>query len=416
MPRVQQYINDRNKYKVDHTYQRPDGAWSNEDDQCFIDSLLREEPIPIFFVNHDSSKQLFYIVDGQQRLNCISKFYDNKIKLSRKFSVEDNHGKTYNGENPLDDEQKKKFLEYNLTFHILEDYDDERVRVIFSRLQRGKPLQLGERLNAKPGNIVQCMRTLAAHPFLAKSTAVAQNRYGVYPDAARILFYEKYKAKQCGTNELFGFFDDNRHIDKSCAEYKNAIRVLNYLGKCFPPNDGHCRVFEKHAWVFAVYGMIRELQVAYSLIGHEGNIGAFVRGFHGKVYDEDFRKSKQDYQRFYDNIRGGWSEKIVALRRDTLIKEFLNKHKVLELDGKRQISDEDKIALFAAAHSSCERCGCAIKEYRDAEYHHRQRYSDGGKATKKNIMVLCPSCHDLIHGRSKLESPSEKEIAEDDEE
>lgn len=415
MPMVQEYINNRNKYKVDRTYQRPDGVWSNEDKQCFIDSLLRGEPIPIFFVNYDSSKQLFYIVDGQQRLNCISMFYDNKIKLSRKFSDEDNHGKTFNAENPLDDGRKKQFLEYNLTFHILEDYDDERVRVIFSRLQRGKPLQIGERLNAKPGEIVRCMRVLASHPFLAKSTAVAKNRYGVYPDAARILFYEKYKTKQCGSSELYGFFDDNRTLDKSCNEYKSATKVLNCLGKCFPPNDGPYRVFEKHAWVFAVYGMIRELQVAYSLIGHEQNVGAFVRDFHRKVYNEDFRRSKTDYQRFYDNIRGGWSEKIVALRRDTLIKEFLSKHKVPELDDKRQISDEDKLALFAV-HSNCERCGCAFKEYRDAEYHHRQLYSEGGKTTKQNIMVLCRSCHDFIHGRKQLESPSEKEIVEGDDE
>ena len=160
-------------------------------------------------------------------------------------------------------------------------------------------------------------------PILAKSTKVAKNRYGVYPDAARILFYEKYKAKQCGTNELFGFFDDNRTLNQSCAEYKIATKVLNCLEKCFPPNDGPYDVFEKHAWVFAVYGMIRELQVAYSLIGHEQKVGAFVRDFHGKVYNEDFRGSNTDYQRFYDNIRGGWSEKIVALRRDTLIKEFL---------------------------------------------------------------------------------------------
>ncbi len=107
MPTVQKYINDRNKYKVDHTYQRPPHAWSNEDNQCFIDTLLRGEPIPIFFLNYDSSRQLSYIVDGQQRLNCISRFYDNKIKLSRKLSDPKNHGKTFNGEDPLDDEQKE---------------------------------------------------------------------------------------------------------------------------------------------------------------------------------------------------------------------------------------------------------------------------------------------------------------------
>lgn len=56
----------------------------------------------------------------------------------------------------------------------MEDYDDERVRLIFSRLQRGKPLALGERLNAEPGTIVECMRELAHHPFMSKSIGVAK--------------------------------------------------------------------------------------------------------------------------------------------------------------------------------------------------------------------------------------------------
>ena len=369
----------------------------------------------IFFVNHKSAKDEFYIVDGQQRLNCVSQFYNNKIKLSRKFSDSSDHGKTFNGVNPLDDEQKRRFLAHDLTFHIMEDYDDERVRLIFSRLQRGKPLQIGERLNAKPGDIVPTMRAIAKHPFLAKSIAVAKNRYGVYPDAARILFYEKYKAKQCGTKELFRFFDDNRKLDKSSAEYKAAMKVLNYLEKCFPAKDVPHPVFERHAWVLAVYTMIRELQVGYSLIGHEHSISAYVRDFHGKVYNEDFRRSNADYQRFYDNIRGGWSEKIVALRRDTLIKGFLNRHKVPAFDDKRQISDEDKIALFAL-HPKCESCSRVLKNYRKAQYHHRQLYSEGGKTKKDNIMVLCRDCHQLIHGRRKIESPSEKELTENEEE
>lgn len=415
MPTIQQYINDRNKYKVDHTYQRPSDAWSHEDNQCFIDTILRGEPIPIFFLNYDSAKKFFYIVDGQQRLNCISDFYDNKVKLSEKFSGLANRGKTFNGENPLNDDQKTQFLNYPLTFHIMEDYDDERVRLIFSRLQRGKPLQIGERLNAKPGEIVKSMRAIANHQFLVKSTAVAKNRYGIYPDAARILFYEKYKARQCGTNELHAFFDDCKTLGDTSPEYKTALWVLNYLEKCFPAENGPYDCFEKHAWVFAVYTMIRELQVGYSLVGHERNVFAFVQDFHGKVYNEDFRRSKTEYQRFYDNVRGGWSEKIVALRRDILIKEFLNKHKVLELDDKRQISDEEKIALFST-HTECEMCSRNFNSYKEAEYHHKELYSEGGKTKQENIMVLCPDCHDLIHGRRKIEPLSEKEVAQEEEE
>ena len=85
--KVQDYINDRDKYKVDETYQRPNNAWSNDDKQCLIDTILKEEPLPLFFLNYKSDENIFYIVDGQQRLSCIADFYDNKIKsrLNRKY-------------------------------------------------------------------------------------------------------------------------------------------------------------------------------------------------------------------------------------------------------------------------------------------------------------------------------------------
>ena len=137
---------------------------------AFIDTILRGEPIPIFFLNYDSTKKVFYIVDGLAAPSELHSnfYYDNKVKLNERFSEIANRGKTFNGENPLDDDQKTQFLNYTLTFRIMEDYDDERVRLIFSRLQRGKPLQIGERLNAKPGEIVQSMRLNSAPSILGK--------------------------------------------------------------------------------------------------------------------------------------------------------------------------------------------------------------------------------------------------------
>lgn len=406
---IQDYINNRNKYKVDYTYQRPENAWSLADKQCLIDTIIKSEPMPIFFLNYSSSENVFYIVDGQQRLNCISQFYDNKIKLNKNFSGLAKHGKTFNGNNPIDDEDKRNFLNYNLNFHILEDYDDEKVRIIFSRLQRGKPLALGERLNAKPGSIVDIMRELATSPFMSKSIGVPKNRYGVFPDAARILFYEKFGAKQCGSQELYSFFEDYSCLDKKTKEYKNAVNVLNFLEKCFPANPGNYQYLEKHAWVIAVYTMIRELKLSYSLQNSEEAIRNFIIDFHGKVYTSDFRKSKPIYQTFYDNVRGGWSEKIIALRRDILIKEFLTKNHLPELDDKRQISDEEKIAIFAKKRK-CELCETLFKDHKAAEYHHKERYADGGKSGPDNIMILCSSCHDRIHGIVNIDAPNENKI------
>jgi len=405
---IQEFINSRNKYKVDCTYQRPDDAWSKEDKQCLIDTILKGEPLPIFFMNYKSDNKHFYIVDGQQRLSCISLFYENKIKLNERFSGKLNGGKTFNGENPLNDDDKNNFLNYSLNFHVMEDYDDERVRLIFSRLQRGKPLALGERLNAEPGTIVECMRELANHQFLTKSVGVPKNRYGIYPDSARILFYEKFGAKQCGSLELYTFFDNNRDLDKKSREFKNALTILNYLEKCFPAIPGNYKHLEKHAWVLAVYTMIRELKLSYSLIGQEAKIREFIIDFHSKIYNADFRKSKANYQRFYDNVRGGWSERIIVLRRDILMKEFLGKNPIPELDEKRQVPDEDKIAIFAT-RKTCELCGCSFKDYKEAEYHHKDRYADGGKSILENIMILCTMCHDKIHGGVEIEKPSKEE-------
>lgn len=413
MATIQDFINNRHKYKVDATYQRPVGAWSTQDNTCLIDSILRGEPIPIFFLNEKTDEKIYYVVDGQQRLHAIKLFYDNKLKLNKKFSEEQNHGKTFNGDNPISDEQREKFLNYTLNFHVLEDYDDERIRLIFSRLQRGKPLTLGERLNAMPGNIVLCMRELAKHPFMSKSIGVSQERYGAYPDSARILFYEKYGQKDSGTLAIISFFEEHSNLTKDSKEFKNAIKVLNILRKCFPDED--YQFLSKHAWVFSVYTMIRELSLSYSLTEKEEVIKIFIESFHNKVYSEDRRRSNQTYQRFYDNVRGGWSEKIIALRRKLLIGEFFKKYPLEELDEKRQISDENKISAFEK-HNICERCGCRFKDYKEAEYHHKVRHVDGGKSELNNIMVLCHKCHDITHGKEKIEIPNENDIEENGEE
>lgn len=398
--KIQDFINNRHQYKVDATYQRPADAWSKEDKQCLIDTIIRGEPIPLFFLNYISKENVYYIVDGQQRLSAITDFYDNNLRLSKKFSGGANHHKNFNGDDPVSDEIRNQFLDYKLSFKILEDYDDEKVRMIFSRLQRGKPLQLGERLNAKPGNIVFRMREIAAHPFMQCSIAVHKGRYGNYPDAARILFYEKHGAKQMGSTELYDFFDKNRGMLKTDKDYQRAISTLDYLAKSFPPSPGNYAYLEKHAWVLAVYTMVREMRLRYALRNKEQEIQEFAKLIHGKVYSEKWRGSDRDIQRLYENVRGGWSEKIISLRREILVKLFIKKNNPTELDAHRQISDEEKIAVYEDRGGRCERCSLEFKDHKDGqEYHHIERYADGGETSVENIEMLCVECHKKAHGK-----------------
>lgn len=414
--KIQDFINNRHKYVVDKTYQRPAGVWSNEDNQCLIDTILRGEPMPIFFFNLKSDENIYYIVDGQQRLHAIKSFYDNKTKLSRKFSGENNHGKTFNGENPISDEMREAFLNYTLNSHILEDYNDEKIRVIFSRLQRGKPLTLGERLNAMPGDIVTILREISDHPFMINSIGVSQDRYGNYPDAARIMFYEKYGARDAGTPAIMTFFEENKDINKDDASYKNLVRTLNFLEKCFPSDNGPYRYLSKHVWVLTVYTMIRELMKGYALNGHESEIQEFVKKFHNKIYSEDHRNSNQSYQRFYDNARGGWAERLIELRRNIILKEFLSKHEIKEKDENRQISDADKIVVFDRNDGKCQICNKEFRDHGEPDYHHKEMYSEGGKTNIDNIIILCRDCHHKVHGTDKVKlSQSDEEEEFNDE-
>lgn len=400
--KIQDYINNRHKYLVDKTYQRPEGAWSKEDNQCLIDTIIKGEPMPLFFFNLKSEENKYYIVDGQQRLYAIKQFYDNKIKLNKKFSGEENDGKSFNGDNPISDDLRDKFLNYNLNFHIIEDYDDEKIRVIFSRLQRGKPLTLGERLNAMPGDIVEALREISRHPFMSNSIAVTQNRYGNYADSARIIFYEIYGAKDAGTPYLVSFFEEKKDFKKDSAEFKNIIKTLNFLEKCFPPEDGHYKYLSKHVWVSTVYNMIRELMKGYVLNGHEEQIRDFVAKFHNKIYSEDHRNSNPNYQKFYDNARGGWGERLIELRRSIIIKEFFNKHEIREKDENRQIKDRDKINVFAKYDGVCQGCGKKFKDHGEPDYHHKELYSMGGKTKIENITILCQECHHKLHGSNDV--------------
>lgn len=396
---IQEFINKKNRYKVDYNYQRPVDVWSNQDNQCFIDTILREEPIPMFFFNaktDENGDTVFYIVDGQQRLNCIRKFYDNKIKLSSKFSGEKLDGCTFNGDKCIPEELQDKFLGYDLKVHIVPDYDDERVRMIFSRLQRGKPLNLGERLNALPGDIVLTMRKLSKHKFVDEVISINKNRYNTYPIVARMMYFEQFGTKESSTEYLYKYFDDYKNEAINGKIYNTVTENLNYLLKCFP-SGGKYFCLEKDARIMSIYTMVSYLRKYYAMTQQEDNIRKFCTNFFNNVYNEDFRHSNYIYNKYYDISRGGWSENLITLRQKLLVDEFLKKYKVLDLDVARQITEADKSILFEK-HPYCERCKKKFEFYNEPEYHHIKRYADGGKR-EDNIEILCKECHDIIHSQ-----------------
>lgn len=399
--KISEYLHQLSKYKVDYTYQRPANVWTMKDKKCFIDTILRKEPVPLIFLNKNTKEDVFYIVDGQQRLSCIKDFFNNKFPLSKEFSETQYDGKYYKDLSTTD---QQKFLSYDIKTHIVKNYNDDRVRMIFSRLQRGKQLRLGERLNAQPGKFIEVVREIFNNDFFKNSIADKQRQgYKMYPVISRMIYYEFYSVKESTPDRIYEIYEDKKDISKDCKEVKKVVKTLNYLNKVFPSHNEGLYVFTSDAWILAVYMMISKLLEGYSLLGLENQISSFLRDFWKSIYDRDERMSNSQYIDFYDRIRGGWSETNNTTRRDTLVEMFLEEEVVLVLDDRRQISNEEKINIFAK-NNHCERCNKEISKYTEGQFHHRIRWIDGGKTSADNIAFLCNECHVEIHKDKKIES------------
>lgn len=105
-------------------------VWRESHKQDFIKTILLGYPFPQIFiskgkVNIETKQTTSCIVDGQQRLNAISDFIDEKFKVE---------GKTY-GE--LTDDDKSEFLKYEIAVIELDiENTDPRIKDIFQRINR----------------------------------------------------------------------------------------------------------------------------------------------------------------------------------------------------------------------------------------------------------------------------------------
>ena len=74
------------KLIVNRRYQRK-LVWSIDEKASFIDSIMREYPVPIILlaeiINEDNTE--LEIIDGMQRLNAITSFIENEFSVNGEF-------------------------------------------------------------------------------------------------------------------------------------------------------------------------------------------------------------------------------------------------------------------------------------------------------------------------------------------
>lgn len=157
LPHIVDFVRDKKWMNLSPEYQRR-LVWNNKKKSLLIESLLLNVPIPpVFLYEHDLSR--YEVMDGQQRLNTIVEFYENRFKLSGLEKWQPLNGKRYSDCPPRIqrglDRRRISGTVLLAESTISNVGSDDLRKLVFERLNTG-----GEKLN--PQELRNC---LYASPF-----------------------------------------------------------------------------------------------------------------------------------------------------------------------------------------------------------------------------------------------------------
>ena len=145
------------KYNFEPPYQRK-SVWNEEKQSFFIDSILKNFPIPPIFLHQhidSSGKSTYDVIDGKQRLSALIRFIKNEISVSNEQAPSDEDspiaGATFSDLDKLElSGYKKQFWRYAIPIEYIDTSSPDVIDDIFDRLNRnGEPLTGQELRNAK---------------------------------------------------------------------------------------------------------------------------------------------------------------------------------------------------------------------------------------------------------------------------
>jgi hypothetical protein len=176
--------NQLSKFNFNPPYQRR-SIWTEEKQSYFIDSILRNFPIPPIFLHRkidaDTGKTHFDVIDGKQRLTAIARFIANEIPAANEHGSDDEQNKidgAYFKDLSSDEglaEFKSSFWKYDIPIEYVDPADTGLIEEVFDRLNRnGEPLTGQELRNAQYHDtpLLVAVDRLLTQPYLGERLTI----------------------------------------------------------------------------------------------------------------------------------------------------------------------------------------------------------------------------------------------------
>ena len=144
-------------FRFDNIIQRS-YVWEQSRKSNLIHSIIEGYPIPPFYARKVDGR-VYDFLDGKQRINAIRGFMDNEYYLTDvpEITYIDSEGVEHELSleglyyDKLPEEVQDTIKDYHVTIYYYEDITPEQVRMLFAKLNNGKPLSTKDR------NIANCV-------------------------------------------------------------------------------------------------------------------------------------------------------------------------------------------------------------------------------------------------------------------
>lgn len=365
----------------------------------------------------------YEVIDGQQRIRAIYKFFDGRLSLPRNCEIFTILGDRYDlrGKRWIDDDfptkVKNKFITYKISVKVYNYKTEQEVAQIFARVQEGLPLSSSEKINAILGYIRDEIKELSHHK-LPKKTGIPPHRFNHRWLVAHIVYHEFNDFTE-GIFRNSNYTDLRKMYKENNSESSEPRRALGKVKKTFDYLNRYlgtnASLIKKNPDFITICMVASYLLQKEFIIDEKSGVdwGDFIETFLLDVAEAKttFKKLPEGqslpadlapYYRYETNRRREGREQIKE-RYEFMLETFLERFPSISRRHPQRLFDEyQKRLIFRRSKGSCQEpqdSDClGVTKFNEGEADHIKLWKDGGPTSIDNGQWLCKHCNRVKNG------------------
>ncbi len=423
---VGRLIRLKSMLQPDKEYQRG-LVWSKWQQQMFIDSIFRGYPIPAFYIHKTEEKveeiknTSFNIVDGQQRINAINLFHQNRFRLLNPKSDKSKFPNFLKKAQcpwggylfrDLPPPLQEKFENYRIVVYQTSTENKNSIRDLFIRLQGGTPLKQQEKRDSWPGKFTDFVLRIGGKndewpgndlfKELAKSTKSRRRQLVAQIFMLYRSVNEEHRFCETKSKNIDEFYHEHVNFDEKSKEATRFEEICDKIYGLFPRQPKLPKL-ENHSLIH-LFLLVNQLSKEYAHGWESGLVEKWAefesrRLKAAKDDKEGIETETNPYYRNYAQHTGKQSDSpdTIARRHVFFVEEMLKMLTPRKLDTKRAFSDLERQTVFLRDKRICQWCEMRGQKHEvswnECEIHHIDPHAKGGATELENAALMHRDCH-----------------------